>query len=108
MRFDADTSYHYYVYHDEIRITERSYFWQYGQCWIWWGQNRAAAELLGEHDFRSFGSPPEGGRTVRTVMKSCWEEISATERVLKSRRTLFYTVWCEEWFFFRFRLQQDG
>lgn len=91
-RFDARSrSYHYYVYHDEVRdpLKDR-YFWRVWPVLDLKMLNRAAAELLGEHDFRSFGSPPrKGGRTVRTVMKSCWYEISATERVFEVEANAF-------------------
>lgn len=32
----------------------------------------AAALLLGEHDFATFGQPPQGTNTVRTVLRSEW------------------------------------
>lgn len=34
--------------------------------------NAAAMQLLGEHDFASFGRPPKGENTVRLVMESHW------------------------------------
>jgi len=41
---------------------------------------QAAAELLtGEHDFASFGKPPQGENTVRTVFKSEWQLSLPTE-----------------------------
>lgn len=36
--------------------------------------NAAAATLLGEHDFASFGHPPHGTNTVRHVFRSEWAE----------------------------------
>lgn len=35
--------------------------------------NQAAAALVGEHDFRSFGSPPQGDNAVRRVLAAGWE-----------------------------------
>ena len=41
---------------------------------------QTAAELLsGEHDFASFGKPPQGENTVRTVFKSEWHVSQPTE-----------------------------
>jgi tRNA pseudouridine38-40 synthase len=34
---------------------------------------RAAALILGEHDFAAFGNPPKGENTVRTVFRSAWQ-----------------------------------
>lgn len=36
--------------------------------------NQAAKCLLGEHDFATFGQPPQGNSTVRTVVKAEWQE----------------------------------
>ncbi|MEK6256713.1 MAG: tRNA pseudouridine(38-40) synthase TruA [Chloroflexota bacterium] len=39
----------------------------------------AAEELLGDHDFSSFGTPPkEGGSTIRKVMKASWKVEDST------------------------------
>lgn len=35
---------------------------------------RAAQLLVGEHDFASFGQPPSGKSTVRTVLRAEWHE----------------------------------
>ncbi len=37
--------------------------------------NRAAAYLLGEHDFATFGQPPEGENTVRRVYTATWQVV---------------------------------
>lgn len=34
--------------------------------------NRAAAMLVGKHDFATFGTPPQGNNTVREVFRSKW------------------------------------
>ncbi len=39
----------------------------------------AAESLVGEHDFSSFGSPPQGDNPVRIVYEARWEEAPANE-----------------------------
>jgi len=34
---------------------------------------RAARQLLGQHDFAAFGSPPQGERTVREIFRAAWQ-----------------------------------
>jgi len=34
--------------------------------------NQAAASLIGEHDFATFGRPPQGQNTVRRVLRANW------------------------------------
>lgn len=49
-------------------------------AWQLWGRaringenlTRAAIMLIGEHDFATFGTPPKGENTVRTVYRSEW------------------------------------
>lgn len=36
---------------------------------------RAAQALLGVHDFRAFGSPPQGDVTIREVFEASWQRI---------------------------------
>ena len=38
---------------------------------------RTAALLVGEHDFATFGQPPQGERTVRRVRQAAWSEAAA-------------------------------
>jgi len=38
---------------------------------------QAAGLLIGEHDFATFGQPPQGNNTVRTVMQSLWQRDAA-------------------------------
>jgi len=38
--------------------------------------NLAAALLVGEHDFATFGRPPQGVNTVRRVFQAEWQEVS--------------------------------
>lgn len=49
--------------------------------------SQAAALLLGEHDFATFGKPPQGDNTVRLVTRSGWQVESETYG-----RRLTYTV----------------
>ena len=39
----------------------------------------AAQQLIGEHDFATFGKPPQGDNTIRTVFKSEWHVNRPTE-----------------------------
>lgn len=47
----------------------------------WWvrvsldgaAMQQAAALLVGEHDFATFGQPPQGTNTVRRVLRSAWD-----------------------------------
>jgi tRNA pseudouridine38-40 synthase len=40
--------------------------------------NRAAALLVGSHDFASFGQPTQGDSTVRDVMRAGWQQMDST------------------------------
>lgn len=40
--------------------------------------NRAAALFVGEHDFATFGRPPAGTNSVRTVMSAVWERVDSS------------------------------
>jgi tRNA pseudouridine38-40 synthase len=91
-RFDATSRcYHYHIYHSETRDPLKDRF-----CWQVWPEldlktlNKAAVMLIGEHDFRAFGSPPrKNGRTVRTVLKSCWYETSESGRFFEVEADAF-------------------
>ena len=75
-RFDASLRcYRYQIYNSFIRnpLLERYY-------WSVWPEpkqeilKKAASLILGKHDFRRFGKPPdEGTTTVRTIEKSEWK-----------------------------------
>jgi tRNA pseudouridine38-40 synthase len=39
--------------------------------------NRAAALLVGSHDFATFGQPTQGDSTVRNVMRAGWQQIDS-------------------------------
>lgn len=47
----------------------------------------AAALLVGEHDFATFGQPPQGANTVRTVLRSEW-----TAQPVSGGALLIYTI----------------
>lgn len=38
----------------------------------------AATHLLGEHDFLTFGQPPQGENTVRSVYNATWQHVTTT------------------------------
>jgi len=42
------------------------------------GMNEAAARLVGEYDFATFGRPPQGTNTVRTLFSAQWQEAAST------------------------------
>ncbi len=60
--------------------------------------NLAAALLVGEHDFATFGRPPQGVNTVRTVFQADWQEVRTNLPELGGRgqhtpqRCLVFTI----------------
>ncbi|MEZ4656590.1 MAG: tRNA pseudouridine(38-40) synthase TruA [Caldilineaceae bacterium] len=38
---------------------------------------RAAHYLIGQHDFQTFGQPPQGDNTRRTVLQAQWQEVTS-------------------------------
>jgi tRNA pseudouridine38-40 synthase len=75
-RFDARRrSYTYYVYNAPVRSPlRRLHCWHLDQTLQLEAMNEAAAYLLGEHDFATFGQPPQGENSVRTVFRARWEQ----------------------------------
>lgn len=75
-RFDARSrAYEYYieVCRDEVRRPlSRARQWQVMRPLDLAAMNEAAALLLGEYDFATFGQPPQGTNTVRTVSTAVW------------------------------------
>ena len=53
--------------------------WQIGKLSSPEAMQSAARQLIGEHDFASFGKPPQGENTIRTVFKSDWHLSQPTE-----------------------------
>ncbi len=74
-RYNAvSRTYHYHIYQEPARNPLRDRY-----AWCFWPKlkieilSKAAAQLIGKHDFRSFGSPPRKlGTTIRTVSESRW------------------------------------
>jgi len=74
-RFDAiSRRYRYYIFCQPVRDPLRSPFsWQVWPAVDGDLMNKAAEGLIGQHDFRAFGSPTvEEGTTVREVMGAAW------------------------------------
>lgn len=55
---------------------------------------QAAQLLVGTHDFASFGKPPDGESTVRTVTMAQWQQLQTTLPALEAapESTLVFTV----------------
>lgn len=56
--------------------------------------NAAASTLLGEHDFATFGQPPQGEVTIRHVSQMIWQRVSADLPTLEAHppQCLVFTV----------------
>lgn len=75
-RFDAQSRvYRYTIWNDPVRNPLLS------RCAHWVAQplnveamNQASRHLVGEHDFATFGQPPQGTQTVRRVMRAAWTQ----------------------------------
>jgi tRNA pseudouridine38-40 synthase len=84
-RYDAlSRTYHYRVYAASQRepLLER-WAWRVASQFEPSLANQAAAHLLGQHDFASFGTPPRGekGTTVRQVLQAQWQSSPPFEGV---------------------------
>jgi len=55
---------------------------------------QAANLFVGEHDFATFGQPPQGANTVRRVLQAAWQVVETTLSPLGNRpeRTLVFTI----------------
>jgi tRNA pseudouridine38-40 synthase len=89
-RFDALTRlYSYYILPVRQRFPmHRSRTWQLRAPLDAAAMQAAAALLVGRHDFAAFGQAPSGENTVRTVIRSGWEEVvdwDGTTRLLVYR-----------------------
>lgn len=75
-RFDAKRrTYEYFIYNSPIRhplYRQRS--WRVSKPLNLAKMNEAASYLTGEHDFATFGQPPQGTKTVRAVFQAEWGE----------------------------------
>ncbi|MFQ5616539.1 MAG: tRNA pseudouridine(38-40) synthase TruA [Anaerolineales bacterium] len=74
-RFDAVARrYRYRIFFQPVRdpLRER-YVWRVWPPMDLDRLHRAASQLIGEYDFRAFGTPPRpGGGTVRTIYEAVW------------------------------------
>ena len=81
-RFSAvSRTYQYTVYHNQAGVeqlpllsplTDRYALYE-NRPLDWRSMNSASKCLLGSHDFASFGQPPQGTNTVRTVVEAAWQ-----------------------------------
>ncbi|MDT8304812.1 MAG: tRNA pseudouridine(38-40) synthase TruA [Anaerolineae bacterium] len=73
-RFDARRrAYCYYVYNAPVRSPLRRFrSWHLSQPLDVAAMNAAAAVLVGEYDFATFGQPPQGENTIRIVHSAEW------------------------------------
>ncbi len=58
-------------------LTDR-YAWLVRPPLDWAAMQEAAAALVGEHDFATFGQPPQGESTVRRVRQATWQHVEST------------------------------
>ena len=73
-RFDAKKrQYEYLIYNSKVRQPlYRNFSWRVAKPLDIEKMNEAAAVLLGNHDFATFGQPPQGVKTVRSVFQAKW------------------------------------
>jgi tRNA pseudouridine38-40 synthase len=73
-RYDAKRrTYQYHVYNGTVRSPiRRLRSWHVRRPLDLDSMNQAAASLVGEQDFATFGNPPQGLNTVRTVYTAHW------------------------------------
>lgn len=74
-RFDAQRrAYRYTIYNNIIRSPLRhTRSWHVFKPLDLDAMNVAAQQLVGEHDFATFGQPPQGINTVRELFKASWQ-----------------------------------
>jgi tRNA pseudouridine38-40 synthase len=75
-RFDAiRRAYRYRILNQQWRAPiERRTAWQVAQGLDVAQMVQASGYLVGTHDFATFGQPPQGDNTVRTVFLASWQE----------------------------------
>lgn len=73
-RYDAlSRTYQYHLYNGKIRSPlRRQTSWHVSRPLDVEAMNRAAAHLVGVHDFAAFGRPPQGDNSVRQVFQAHW------------------------------------
>lgn len=77
-RFDAQSRrYRYTVYNAPVRspLARRSSLYVRRPLDVV-AMERATAAIVGEHDFATFGRPPQGENTVRCVIEAAWRHAS--------------------------------
>lgn len=78
-RFDARSrDYRYTVWNHPVRnpLLRRTALWERKPLDVE-AMGQAAETLVGEHDFATFGSPPQGTNTVRRVLRAEWHSDGA-------------------------------
>ena len=92
-RFDAiSRRYEYSVVVSALRQPlERRYAWVIETPLDVARMNRAAAYLLGEHDFASFGTAPVGENTVRKVVQAKWQ-VMVIEPMMRAPERLTFVI----------------
>ncbi len=75
-RYDAQSrAYEYHIHQTPVRSPLQRYrSWHINQSLDVEKMNRAAANLVGTHDFATFGRPPQGKNTVRQVFSANWRQ----------------------------------
>lgn len=78
-RFDARRrTYHYLIYNAPVRRPlYRRHYWHVIRSLDVNRMNKAAAQLVGTHDFATFGRPPQGESTTRDVYQAVWQQEKA-------------------------------
>lgn len=78
-RFDAKKrAYKYYIYNEPVRSPFfRRTSWNVGQQLDIGRMNLAANAIVGEHDFATFGRPPQGDNSIRQVFQAEWDRIES-------------------------------
>lgn len=73
-RFDARRRvYQYFIYNQSVRSPLHGRFhWHISTPLDLTYMNAAAVELIGLHDYATFGTPPQGESTVREIFHSHW------------------------------------
>ncbi len=73
-RYDARSrAYQYYIYNQPVRSPLHGRFhWHISTPLDITQMNDAAVQLVGLHDFATFGTPPQGENTIREVFYSYW------------------------------------
>jgi tRNA pseudouridine38-40 synthase len=78
-RFDARRRrYVYTIYNAPVRSPlRRLRSWHLAQPLDMAAMSEAAAAVIGEHDFATFGQPPQGQNTVRVLYQASWQREGA-------------------------------